>query len=129
MRDLFTRDSSGVATIASVVAFYTLSTGFAALIRALDLVYGVAEKRSWLHVRLTAFALSLGSIAMLAVILAAFVIGPLLGEGWQMAEKLGMGDHFTFFWDWIRPPAALALLVVWLTAPYHLARYRRRGEG
>ena len=128
-RDLFTRDSSGVATIASVVAFYTLSTGFAALIRALDLVYGVVEKRSWLHVRLTAFALSLGSIVMLAVILAAFVIGPLMGEGWQVAERLGMGELFTFFWDWVRTPLAFGFLVVWLTTLYHLAPYRRRGEG
>ena len=128
-RELFTRDSSGIATIASVVAFYTLSTGFAALIRALDLVYGVAEKRSWLHVRLTAFALSLGTIVMLAVILAAFVIGPLMGEGWQVAERLGMGEQFTFFWDWVRTPLAFGLLVVWLTTLYHLAPYRRRGEG
>lgn len=129
VRDLFAQDRTGVATIASVVAFYTLSTGFAVLIRALDIVYGVVERRSWLHVRLTSFALSLGSIVMLVVILAAFVIGPRLGEGWEVAQRLGLGEKFTFFWDWIRTPAALALVVVWLTTLYHLAPYRRRGEG
>lgn len=129
VRDLFTNDSSGIATLASLIAFYTMSTGFAVLIRALDLVYRVTEKRSWLHVRLTAFALSIGSVAMLALNLTVFVIGPRLGEGWQLARKLGMGDFFTFFWDWLRAPAALVLLVLWLTTLYHLAPYRRRGEG
>jgi membrane protein len=128
VRDLFTRDSSGILTAAALIAFYTLSSGFAAVIRALDLIHGVAERRSWLHIRLTAFVLAIGSIVMLAVILVAWVVGPLLGSGLRIAERIDLGDAFPFFWDWMRPPLALALIAFWLTTLYHLAPYRGRGR-
>jgi membrane protein len=124
VQDLFTRPSKGLLTSSALIAFLTLSTGFAAGIGALDLVYGVPERRSWINLRLSAFALALGSIVMVALILLLVVAGPLIG-GAGIAKQLGMGDLFTFLWDWLRGPVAFALLVAWATTVYYVAPNQR----
>lgn len=62
-----------------------LSRAFSAVVRALDVAYDVEERRSSLSVRITAVALSLGRVVVTTLILAAMVVGPLLGGGKAIA--------------------------------------------
>jgi membrane protein len=125
---LLDQHSRGVVTSALVLGLLAMSRGFATAIRALDRAYGLREKRSWLDVRITAFLLALGSAAMVALVLALFVVGPFFGHGRQVAERFGLGPSFSFAWDWLRYPVAFLLLIIWLSAfyrfgPSHEARW------
>jgi len=120
VRDLFVRERGGVLTTALLIGLWALSRGFAAVIRALDLIYGLRERRSRILLIMTEIAFALGSVIMLVVVLAMVVVGPLLGHGQALADRLGMGSLFSFAWDWLRAPVAFALLVVWAATLYRL---------
>lgn len=125
-RDLFRMESGGLLTSAVFVALWTFSSTFGALIRALDMIYEVAERRSWLNIRLTALGLALGTIVILSIILGDLVLGPFLGVGPYLARHLGLSGAFFFVWSWLKGPVALSLIVIWLTTLYHLAPNIRR---
>jgi len=120
VRELFSQPSPGLLTVAIFTALYTLSSGFASLIEALDLVYGLTEHRSWVSLRVTAAMLALDMVLMLAVTLAV-VLGPILGGSQYLSETLGMGEILCFCWDWLRIPTAFVFLSVSATIVYHLA--------
>jgi membrane protein len=130
VRDLFVQERGGVLTTALLGGLWVLSRGFAAVIRALDLIYGLRERRSWFRLLFTQLCFALGSVIMLAVVLAMVVVGPFLGHGQLLAERHGLGHLFSFAWDWLRAPVAFALLVVWAATlyrlgPSHLAPWTR----
>lgn len=118
---LFEESSTGLLTFSLALALWTVTRGFAALVRALDVVYDLDEHRPWVRIRATAFGLALGSILAGAVMLALLVIGPLLGTGVDVAEAVGLGDTFVFLWDVVRLPFALLLLVAWAATIFHIA--------
>ncbi len=118
--DLFARERSGILTTALVLGVWVLSRGFAAIVRALDLIYGLRERRSWLRRMTTQIGFALGSVLMAAIVLTMLVVGPLLGRGQALADRLGFGTAFSFAWDWLRAPVAIALLVVWAATLYRL---------
>ncbi|MEO1061643.1 MAG: YihY/virulence factor BrkB family protein [Actinomycetota bacterium] len=117
---LFDRQGAGLFTAAVVVALYAMSRGFAGLVRALDAAYDLDDRRSWLSVRLTAVGLSIGTIVMASLALAAFVIGPLFGAGDDVANELGLGSDFATFWDVARGPFMFLVLILWATLIFHI---------
>ena len=125
VRELFARPRGGLLTLASLLALWGLSRGFVAVIRALDLAYDLEEQRSLVHQRLTALGLALSAVAVAVVLLAAVVVGPLLGGGLRLAGWLGLGREFAATWGWLRWPVAFALLVAWGATLYHVGPYRR----
>lgn len=126
VRTLFEEESQGLLTVASLVALFSLSRGFAAIVRALNLTYDAEERRTWLKLRLLGLALSLGTVIMSAIVLAMIVAGPLFGGAQELADLLGLGTIFSFLWRWLRYPATFALLVAWATTLFHLAPNRPR---
>jgi membrane protein len=60
--ELFGTSSAGIATVATLVALFTLSRAFAGLIRALDVAYEIDESRPWWLLRFTAILLGLGTL-------------------------------------------------------------------
>ncbi|MCD9624398.1 YihY/virulence factor BrkB family protein [Rhabdothermincola salaria] len=118
---LFETSSPGVLTISVVLALWAASRGFAALVRALDIAYDLPEHRSWVRLRLVAVGLALGSVVIGAALLAMLVIGPLLGTGQAVADWLGLGDGFATFWDWVRWPTMVVLVVAWAATVFHIA--------
>lgn len=121
VRDLFEDDRTGLLTLSLAVAIWTTSRGFAALVRALDVVYDIDDRRGWLEVRLTGLAIALGSLLAAAVMLAVFVVGPLLGTGEHLAAEVGLGDQWAFAWNVLRVPLAFVVLVAWATVIFHVA--------
>lgn len=123
--ELFTKSRPGLLTFSLLAALWALSRGFAALVRALDVVYDVEELRPWLRVRTTAFLLAIGSIAAGAVMLSVLVVGPLFGTGEEIASEVGLGEAFVFLWDVLRLPTAFVMLVLWAATIFHLGPDRR----
>jgi len=125
VEELFEQSRGGLLTFATVSALVTLSGGFAVAVNALNLAFDSAENRSWLQRRLLGLALATGSLVLLVLSLAAFVVGPLLGGGAEVADLVGLGDVFAFVWDVLRIPVLALVLVGWVTTLLHVAPCRR----
>jgi membrane protein len=120
VEQLFEERRGGLITAASASALVTLSGAFAIVVNALNLVHDTGESRSWIRRRLLGLLLALGSLLLLVVALAVFVVGPLFGRGEQLADVVGLGAAFTFVWDVVRLPVLAAVGLLWVTA---LLRY------
>lgn len=119
-RDLFADDRPGLLTFSLLLAIWTVSRSFAALVRALDVVYDLDDHRSWFSIRATALVIAVGSMVSAAVMLTAIVVGPLFGTGEQIADQVGLGDQFVFLWDVFRLPFAFVVLVLWAATIFHV---------
>lgn len=120
-RDLFQDDRPGLLTFSVVLAIWTLSRSFAALVRALDVVYDLDEHRSWIAIRGTALLIAIGSVVAAALMLVTIVVGPLFGTGEDIAAQVGLGDQFVFLWNVVRLPFAFLVLVLWAATIFHVA--------
>lgn len=120
VEELFEQRRGGLITFASLSALFTLSGAFAIVVNALNLVHDTGESRSFVRRRLLGFVLALGSLLLVVVALAVFVVGPLFGRGEELADLIGLGGAFAFVWDVVRLPVLALVLLLWLTA---LLRY------
>jgi membrane protein len=122
---LFEGSSPGLLTVGLAVALWSASRGFTAVINALDIAYGLDERRSYARLRLAAVGLALGSVLVGALLLAVMILGPLLGTGREVADAIGAGDAFATAWDWVRWPVVALVTVLWATTILHLAPNHR----
>lgn len=119
--DLFVGGNGGAFTIGAVIALYAASRGFTAVVRALDVAYDHDHLRGWLSTRLVGLGLTAVTVLVAAIVLLVIVVGPLLGEGTEIADDLGTGSWFATIWDWLRWPLVFAVLVAWAATVYHVA--------
>ena len=122
---LFAEPSPGLLGFGLVLVVFTTSRGFNALIRALDVIYGVTETRGLLKTRLLALGLAGGSLVVGAVVLAMVVLGPLLGLGGELADQAGLDQLLHTLWTWARPPLLIVALSGWAATMFHLAPNHR----
>lgn len=122
---LFEESRGGLLTFATVGALVTLSGGFAVAINALNLAYDSGENRSWLQRRLLGLLFGVGTLVLLALSFAAFVVGPLFGRGEDLADLVGLGSVFAFAWDVLRGPALGGVVLLWVTGLLRYAPCRR----
>ncbi len=109
--ELFNSSSAGVATVAAIVAVFTLSRAFAGLIRALDIAYGVDDGRPWWFVRIVAIGLGLGTVLVVAS--GATLLAVLPSLPFDSAVRL-----FT-------APGVLFVLVIWAATVFHIGPNHR----
>jgi membrane protein len=62
-----------------------------------------------------------GSVLVGAVLLTMLVVGPAFGRGEELADRLGLGSAFVTFWDWVRLPVVVVMLVLWAATVFHVA--------
>lgn len=103
---LFNTSSTGVATVATIVALFTLSRAFAGLIRALDIAYGVDDRRPWWFLRLVAVGLGLGTVVIVAS--GATVLAVLPSLPFHGAFQL------------LTAPVVILTLVIWAATIFHI---------
>ncbi len=132
--DLFTRSNAGVITLGAVLTLYASSRGFIAVVRALDVTYGHEHRRRWLATRVAGFTITIVTVVVAALVAVMVVVGPLLGSGQEVAERLGQGPGFATLWVWFRWPVVAAVVVLWAASVYHFAprrqsRWRRELPG
>ncbi|MFQ5557159.1 MAG: YihY/virulence factor BrkB family protein [Acidimicrobiales bacterium] len=122
---LFDSSNTGVLTAGLVLSLYASSRGFVAVVRALDLAYDHEHPRGWLSTRLVGLGLTLFTVVVAAVVMTMIVVGPLFGEGGQLADDLGVGGAFVTLWDWFRWPVVFVVLVSWAATVYHVGPNHR----
>lgn len=125
VRELFDSKSAGLVTLGLVFALWSASRGFVAVVNALDVAYDIEDRRGYVRLRLVGLALAAGSVVVGSVILSMLVLGPLLGTGIELADRFGLGAAFATFWDWMRWPVALVVMVGWAATILHYAPHHR----
>jgi membrane protein len=121
VRELFGGGNGGALTVGALIAVYAASRGFTAVVRALDVAYDHEQQRGWLSTRLVGLGLTFLSVLMAAVVMIMIVVGPLLGEGNEIANDLGVSRGFGLLWDWLRWPLVFVVMVGWAATLYHVA--------
>lgn len=106
VRELFDTPSGGVATLATLVALYTLSRAFGGLIRALDVAYEVEDSRPWWYLRIVAIGLGVGTVSIVAAGATILALLP----------SLALSGAAT----WLTPVAVVLGLVLWAATLFHL---------
>lgn len=101
--DLFRQRRPGVLSASIATAVFTLSRGFAGLIRGLDIVYDIEETRNFAHTRLLAIGLAIGTLSTVAVSTAL----------WAAGADAGVPI-------WLRLVPAFAVLILWSAAMFHI---------
>lgn len=109
--ELFNSSSAGVATVATLIALFTLSRAFAGLIRALDVAYEIEDGRPWWYLRIVAIGLGVATVVVVAGTATFLVLLP----------SLPMGSVARF----LAAPAAFAVLVLWAATIFHIGPNHR----
>ena len=125
IEELFDRSNAGLITAGIMITVYASSRGFTAVVGALDVTYGDQDRRNWISTRVMGFVLTLFTLLVAALVAAMVVVGPLLGGGEEIAERLGAGSAFTTVWVWFRWPVVFVVVVCWAASLYHFAPRRR----
>ena len=123
--ELFDRSNAGLITAGIVLTVYASARGFTAVVGALDVAYGHEHRHNWLSTRVMGFVLTLFTVVVAALVAAMVVVGPLLGGGDEIAERLGAGAAFSTAWVWFRWPVVFVVVVLWAASIYHFAPRRR----
>jgi membrane protein len=118
VEEIFSRDNSGLVSFATVAALWAMSRSLMGTIRALDVAFDLPRQDSWLKTRIKALLLALGTVVILALLLAVVIVGPLLGLGRALAEFVGTPAQATELFLLIRYPLAFLLLMVWAQMIY-----------
>ena len=104
--------NSGLLTVSLAVAVWSVSRGFAGLIRALDDIYEVVDGRPWYHTRVVAVLLGFGSMLVsVPLVMVERLVWDALPDG--PLERLARGL------------VALAVLVAWASMIYHFGPAQR----
>jgi membrane protein len=119
VRGLIAEERAGLALGGLVLTLWFAGGSFRAVIRALDEAYRVPERRGMVAQWGIAFLLTLGAVVVTTVLLAAVVVGPLLGVGRWLAGELGVGGAYELAWTLGRWPVVFAVATAYLAWVYH----------
>jgi membrane protein len=98
---------------------WSITTGFAALIEALNVAYDVPETRSFRKTRGVALEMAVGVGGLLLAALAFQVVGP--DFGYWLANRLGLGPLLRLAWPYLRWGATVVFAGAAIMATYKVA--------
>jgi membrane protein len=105
--------------ISVLLALNGASGAFGAAGRALNVVYGVEERRGMVRRKLTDLATALVVIVLFAVVLVSIFLGGQIAD--DLFGKIGLGSTAATIWSYARWPVALAAATVAYGIVYGLA--------
>jgi membrane protein len=114
----------GMLSFGIVIYIWSTTSGFTALITALNVAYDVTAPRSWLRDRLQGLILACTSGGLLTVSLLALLAGP--GFGHFMGAVIPIPESLERMWPPIRMATVFVAFVVALELVYFLAPNRRQ---
>ena len=106
--EVFAQTRPGVLSASVAVAVFTLSRGFAGLIRALDTAYDVTESRRFIRLRATAIGLAVGTMLTISISTAL----------WAKTRAAGVPTAWRLL-------VALLILVLWAATLFHIGPHHR----
>ncbi len=110
VRDVVTPHRGGLLTLGLVGTLWTASSGFAALIEALNVAYGVPETRPIWKTRLLALQLMVVTGFLLVFGTTLMFLGPRFGA-W-LASKVDLSREFVQIWPTLRWSLSIAFIVL-----------------
>ena len=116
--------NAGLLSMGMAVALWGASGGIRAVMTAINVAYGVTERRpAWLRIPLSLiYTVALAALLIMAAML--FSIGP--GAMEWIASLVGLGSGLVTLWTWLRWPLGLVLLSLAVTLVYYAAPNRRQ---
>ncbi len=106
VNELFSQQELGLLTVSVALTLWTISRGFAGMIRALDGVYEVDESRPWYTTRIVALFLGLGSLLVsVPIVLLELFVWSRFPDG--AIESI------------LRTVVAVLILVTWASMIFH----------
>jgi membrane protein len=119
VQGLLQQERTGFAIGGFVVSLFLASRVFRSAIHTLDEAYSVEERRGVVALWTLGFVFALGAIVTAVTVLSLVVVGPLLGGGHALAERLGFGRAFATVWAIARWPTVFAIGIGFLAVLYH----------
>jgi membrane protein len=108
--------SGTLLALSRVGSMWAASGGVAALAAALNRAYGVRETRSWIHVRLESFALTIFGAVVVIVGTVSLLVGPeLVGK---VEALLHAGHSVSRLYGWLRWPSVVLAMSMMLALLY-----------
>lgn len=117
--DVITPSRGALLSLGLVGTIWTCSSGFAAMIEALNVAYDVPETRAWWKTRLLAIELIFIIGTLVTFAFTFMILGPRFGE--FLASQLGVAPVFAKLWPVLRYALAITFIVIALHALYFLA--------
>lgn len=112
IQELFQQGDPGLFTVSLGLTLWSISRGFAGLMRSLDDIYEVEERRTWYHARVVGLLLGLGSLAMsVPLIVTDQLVWGAIPDG---LFRILMRNLF-----------ALCVLALWASTIYHFGTGQR----
>ena len=102
-----------------VTALWVSSSGVAAVIEALNAMYGVKESRPWWKWRLLAVGLTIAIALLVISALMLMLYGGEIGEA--AADYFNQGSSFVTFWSILQIPIVLAFVLFSFALIYYFA--------
>lgn len=104
--DLFSQTNTSLATVSAALAIWSISRGFSGLIRALEDIYDIEDRRPWYYTRVVAVILGIGSILIaVPLVLLEVYVWAAVADG--LVESI------------LRGLVAVVVLILWASIVYH----------
>ncbi|HEV2150313.1 MAG TPA: YihY/virulence factor BrkB family protein [Longimicrobiaceae bacterium] len=120
VRGLLQQERAGFAIGGFLVSLFLASRVFRSAIHTLDQAYCVEERRGVVALWTLGFLFALGAIVTATTVLGMVVVGPLLGGGRAIAERLGWGAAFEVAWAIARWPTVFVIATGFLAVLYRV---------
>lgn len=116
--DVISPNRGALLSLGLIGAIWTCSSGFAAMIEALNVAYDVPETRPFWKTRLLAIELmfAIGGLVTFAFIF--MILGPRFGE--FLANRVGASQIWTILWPVLRYALAIIFIVLAVNGLYYL---------
>jgi membrane protein len=117
MRRISQSEQGGLLTLGILGALWSSSSAIVGLISALNSAYDIKEGRSWWKVRLLAIGLTVALAIFLLISSTLVLAGPEIAR--KLADIFRLGAAFTWTWNILQWPFAVALVVSALALVYY----------
>ena len=122
--EIITRNRGTFFSLGFVGTLWSVSTGFAATIEALNEAYGMRDDRPFWKTRILALGLASLTGALLLTALSVMILGPRFGQ-W-LAARIYLSRAFVLLWPYIHWSVAVGFTVLAVEALYLLAPSRKQ---
>jgi len=118
LHDVLSNHRGTLLSFGMIGTIWVASSGFNAMIEALDIAYDAPDNRPYWKTRLLAMGLAAICGTLLLIALAVMIAGPRFGE-W-IAAHLGLSSAFAVFWPILRWVIAISFTVFAIELLYFL---------